>query len=87
MTRNRRPHPTSPTRPGRARHALTLPVLVVVMVQLWLQQVEERSRARRSDGGYTTETMLMTAVLVALALIVTAILRRKILDLVNGIQL
>lgn len=47
-----------------------------------------RHRARRlPDGGYSTETIAVTAFLVALALAALAIWGPKVLDKIRGIKL
>jgi hypothetical protein len=44
------------------------------------------ARAHR-DGGYTTETVVVTALLVALAIAAIAIIVSKVLDKANGLNL
>lgn len=44
-------------------------------------------RLPRGDAGYTTEVIVVTAVLVTIALAVLAILGAKILDKANSIDL
>jgi lysylphosphatidylglycerol synthetase-like protein (DUF2156 family) len=88
MTPQRHRRPLRPRWALAPLHAtITALTLAAAAVHLWLARTEERARATRSDAGYTTETMLVTAVLIVLAGLVLAILRNKILDMVNGIQL
>ncbi len=83
-------HPA--TRAGRnvrlrlAGLATVLLVLTVATRTRW-QEWEERARADGRDGGYSTEAILITALLVAIALAAFAILGPKIIDKVNSIEL
>jgi hypothetical protein len=47
----------------------------------------ELHRLRHDDGGYSTEAVVVTALLAALALAVIAILMAKVLEKANGITL
>ncbi|WP_255443401.1 MULTISPECIES: hypothetical protein [Amycolatopsis] len=42
---------------------------------------------REDEGGYTTETVLVTAALVALALVVIALLVKVVTDKANSIHM
>ncbi|MDG4864417.1 hypothetical protein P8605_40360 [Streptomyces sp. T-3] len=44
-------------------------------------------RAMRQDAGYTTETIVVTALLVILALAVIGVIATKVLSKANGIDL
>lgn len=48
----------------------------------WLRQAR-----KRADGGYSTETVLVTALLVMLAVAALAVLTSKVLAKVNSIDL
>lgn len=41
----------------------------------------------RGDGGYSTETVLVTALLVALAIAAVAVITAKVMDKANSINL
>jgi hypothetical protein len=62
-------------------------------VQLWIQirQAQLRARAQqlreRPDAGYSTETAIVTALLVLLAIAVIALLTAKIMAKVEQIDL
>jgi hypothetical protein len=47
----------------------------------------ELQRLREDDGGYSTETVLVTALLVALAIAVIAIIAVKVTEKANGISM
>ncbi|MCK9904201.1 hypothetical protein MXD63_29655 [Frankia sp. Cpl3] len=70
-----------------------LHVLAALAVTVWgqtrkrLQSWEERSREEGRDGGYSTETVIVTALLVVLALTVIAIIGQAVLDKANSIDL
>ncbi|WP_239340900.1 hypothetical protein [Frankia sp. CiP3] len=51
------------------------------------QASEARVRANGRDAGYSTEAILVTALLVAIALVAFAILGPKIIDKINSIEL
>lgn len=61
-------------------------MLTPIMV-LWAYVREHARRLREDEGGYTTETVLVTAALVALALVVVAILVRVVTDKANSIHM
>ena len=46
-----------------------------------------RAAAVRRDDGYTTETVIVTALLIALALTAVAIITTKVLAKANGLNL
>lgn len=53
-----------------------------------VMQARDRARSvRRTDGGYSTEAIAVTAFLVALALAALAILGPKVLAKIRGITL
>lgn len=55
---------------------------------LWVQlRARIRELREHPDAGYTTETVLVTALLVVLALAVIAILVAKVTSKANGINL
>lgn len=55
---------------------------------LWVQlRARIRDLREHPDAGYTTETVLVTALLVVLALAVIAILVAKVTSKANGINL
>jgi|GEM_PF-2440926 len=92
MTSLRRPRParphSRPARPVRLAHAVTaLLLLSLAAVRTWPPRLETRARARRGDAGYTTETIVVTALLVLLALGVLYLLTQKVLAKVTGIEL
>ncbi|WP_128423440.1 hypothetical protein [Frankia torreyi] len=53
----------------------------------WLRRLEERGREEDRDGGYSTEFMVITAMLVALALAIVAVIAKKVMDKANGLNL
>jgi len=64
------------------------PRIAVPVARLRARIAESRRRMREEpDAGYSTETVLVTALLVALALVVVAILAAKIIEKANGITL
>jgi hypothetical protein len=57
-------------------------------VQILLAQIRaELERLRRDEGGYSTEAVLVTALLVALALAVIAVIAVKVKEKADGINL
>lgn len=64
---------------------------MLLRAQVSIQRAWWRTRDRlrehdwRSDAGMTTETVIITAVLALLALTVTAIIVRKVVDKANSI--
>ncbi|KAB1109119.1 hypothetical protein F6X54_20190 [Micromonospora aurantiaca] len=54
---------------------------------VFANELRDRSRRRNTDGGYSTESIAVTAFLVALALAAMAILGPKVLAKVRGITL
>lgn len=58
------------------------------LVALWTKIKARWDMVRRqSDAGYSTETVLVTALLVAAALVIIAIIIAKVTSKANGIQL
>ena len=59
------------------------------LVQMMITELRTRSRPLRDepDAGYSTETVLVTALLVLLAITVVAVLAAKIMAKVQEIQL
>lgn len=53
----------------------------------WIRLVGAARRAARDEQGYTTQTVIMTALLAALALAVGAIITTKVLAKANSIDL
>jgi hypothetical protein len=49
--------------------------------------LRNRAAAVRRDDGYTTETVIVTALLIALALTAVAIITTKVLAKANGLNL
>ncbi|CUU60935.1 hypothetical protein Ga0074812_15035 [Parafrankia irregularis] len=62
---------------------LGLPALLKARFELW----ETRGREEGRDAGYSTETVIITAMLVVLALAVIGIISRAVIDKANGISL
>ena len=54
---------------------------------LWSYVKVHTRRLREDEGGYTTETVLVTAALVALALIVIALLVKVVTEKANSIHM
>ncbi|MCK9922180.1 hypothetical protein MXD61_09855 [Frankia sp. AgPm24] len=52
-----------------------------------LRRLEERSREEGRDGGYSTEFMVITALLIAAAIAILAIIGKKLTDKANGLNL
>ncbi len=50
-----------------------------------LRRLEERGRGR--DDGYSTEFMVITAMLIAVAIAILAIIAKKLTDKANGLNL
>jgi hypothetical protein len=61
-------------------------MLAPIMV-LWVYIKNHVRQLREDEHGYTTETVLVTAALVALALVVIAILIKVVTDKANSIQM
>ncbi|MFF3909781.1 hypothetical protein ACFYZJ_28260 [Streptomyces sp. NPDC001848] len=57
------------------------------LARLTRAHVAEARRQARSDAGYTTETIVVTALLAILALTVVGIIAAKVLGKANGIDL
>ncbi|MFF4960227.1 hypothetical protein ACFY2Z_24755 [Streptomyces sp. NPDC001222] len=57
------------------------------LARLARNHVAEARRQARSDAGYTTETIVVTALLAILALTVVGIIAAKVLGKANGIDL
>jgi hypothetical protein len=57
------------------------------LARLARDHVAEVRRHARSDAGYTTETIVVTALLAILALSVVGIIATKVLGKANGIDL
>jgi len=53
----------------------------------WIKLVYLQRRARVNEGGYTTQVVIMTALLAALALAVGIIITTKVLAKANSIDL
>ncbi|MCF2531162.1 hypothetical protein [Yinghuangia soli] len=53
----------------------------------WLSLKQRLTAVARDDSGYTTETIVVTAILVAIAIAVLAIFRTKLVAKVNGLNL
>ena len=53
----------------------------------WIRLVGAARRVARDEQGYTTQTVIMTALLAALALAVGAIITTKVLAKANSIDL
>lgn len=57
-------------------------------VQILITHIRaEFERLRRDEGGYSTETVLVTALLVTLALAVLAVIAVKVMQKADGITL
>jgi hypothetical protein len=57
-------------------------------LQILLSRIRaELSRLHRDEGGYSTEAVLVTALLVALALAVIAVIAVKVKEKADGITL
>jgi hypothetical protein len=61
--------------------------MLVPVILLWAYIKDHARRLRHDEGGYTTETVLVTAALVALAIVVLAVLTKVVIDKVNSIHL
>lgn len=57
------------------------------LARLLRAHLTEARRCARSDAGYTTETIVVTALLAILALTVVGIIAGKVLGKANGIDL
>ncbi|MFF3517381.1 hypothetical protein [Streptomyces sp. NPDC002573] len=57
------------------------------LARLARTHMAEARRKHRSDAGYTTETIVVTALLAILALTVVGIIAAKVLGKANGIDL
>jgi hypothetical protein len=68
---------------GLAAALLALTAAARTRWQTW----EEQARADGRDAGYSTEAIVVTALLVALALAAFALLGPKIIDKINNLQL
>jgi hypothetical protein len=57
-------------------------------IQILLSRIRaEWNRLRRDDAGYSTEAVVVTALLAALAILVIAIIVVKVTEKANGITL
>lgn len=86
MPRLRRAGPHAATRrPVAAATAMVLGLITLTYARLhaW----ETRAREEDRDGGYSTETVIVTALLVILALAVIGIIGRALIDKANSIDL
>lgn len=61
--------------------------MLTPIMLLWSYVKVHARRLREDEGGYTTETVLVTAALVALALIVIALLVKVVTDKANSIHM
>jgi hypothetical protein len=61
--------------------------MLTPIILLWTYIKEHSRRLREDEGGYTTESVLVTAALVALALVVIALLAKAVTDKANSIHL
>ncbi|GAB3365876.1 MULTISPECIES: hypothetical protein [Amycolatopsis] len=61
--------------------------MLTPIVLLWSFVKDHVRRLREDEGGYTTETVLVTAALVALALVVIALLVKVVTDKANSIHM
>ncbi len=82
MPRSRRPG-------GRLPHltaaASALLLCLPALLGARLRRLEERGRGR--DDGYSTEFMVITALLIAAAVIIVGIIAKKLKDKANGLNL
>jgi hypothetical protein len=60
---------------------------ILAYAVVFAHETRERARRHGPDGGYSTETIAVTAFLVALALAALAILGPKLIAKVEGITL
>jgi len=58
-----------------------------VMLWAWVGYVRNRLAAERDESGYTTQTVIITAILAALAITVGAIITAKVVSKANNINL
>jgi hypothetical protein len=61
--------------------------MLTPIILMWTLTKEHLRRLREDEGGYTTETVLVTAALVALALIVIAQLVKVVTEKANSIHM
>ncbi len=62
--------------------------MLTYLALLWTQLRGNLAALRRGDAGYTTETVVVTAILAALALLVVGdIIYNKVVNKANGINL
>ncbi|WP_241831837.1 hypothetical protein [Parafrankia soli] len=86
MPRLRRAGPRATNRsPAAAATVMVFSLLTLTYARLhaWETQAREKDR----DGGYSTETVIVTALLVVLALAVIGIIGRALIDKANSIDL
>jgi hypothetical protein len=61
--------------------------MLTSIMLLWACLREQARRLRHDQRGYTTETVLVTAALVVLALFVLGVLAKAVIDKANTIQM
>ncbi|SNQ50242.1 conserved hypothetical protein [Frankia canadensis] len=66
---------------------ITLLVCLPAATMAWLRRLEERGREEDRDAGYSTEFMVITALLVAAAIAIVAVIAKKLMDKANGLDL
>lgn len=61
--------------------------MLTPVILLWACVREQMRRLRHDQRGYTTETVLVTAALVVLALFVLGVLAKVVIDKANSIEM
>lgn len=61
--------------------------MLTPIILLWACVREQARRLRHDQRGYTTETVLVTAALVVLALFVLGVLAKVVIDKANTIEM
>jgi hypothetical protein len=70
-----------------AQRQLLEETMLTQVILLWACVTNHVRRLRRDERGYTTETVLVTAALVVVALFVLGLLAKVVIDKANSIEM